>query len=151
MSLGTNIKILRKRNRLSQIELASMVGVTERTIYNYEKDLKVPKASVLDAIADILGTTPELLMYGDPEVDFLSAKELDAMRRNTKQSNQTFIAQAKSQYGNQGMLEATDLLEQTTALFAGGQLSEEAKDDFFESITQAYFLAKRKSKLKNLK
>lgn len=150
MSLGTNMKILRKRNRLSQIELASMVGVTERTIYNYEKDLKVPKASVLDAIADILGVTPELLMYGDPEVDFLSAKELDAMRRNTKQSH-AFIAQAKSQYGNQGLLEATDLLEQTTALFAGGQLSEEAKDDFFESITQAYFLAKRKSKLKNLK
>ncbi|MDO5096415.1 MAG: helix-turn-helix transcriptional regulator [Peptostreptococcaceae bacterium] len=150
MSLGTNMKILRKRNRLSQIELASMVGVTERTIYNYEKDLKVPKASVLDAIADILGVTPELLMYGDPEVDFLSTKELDAMRRNTKQSH-TFISQAKSQYGNQGLLEATDLLEQTTALFAGGQLSEEAKDDFFESITQAYFLAKRKSKLKNLK
>ncbi len=149
MSLGNNLKILRKRNRLSQIQLATMVGLTERTIYNYEREQKVPKDSTLDLLADALGVTPDLLLHGDPEKDFMSVSEYDALRQKMASAKSEFIQSAKERFGLRGAIEAFEILEQATALFAGGTLSEEAKDEFFESIAQAYFLAKRKSKLKN--
>lgn len=145
MSLGNNLKTLRKRNRLSQIELATLTGVTERTIYNYENDIKTPKQNTMVQLADILGVSPELLEHGDPERDFLSREEYDLLNQKSRPT-QDFILEAKSKFGSRGAFEAADLLERTTALFAGGSLSEEAKDDFFESLTQAYFLAKRKAK-----
>ncbi|MDO5062163.1 MAG: helix-turn-helix transcriptional regulator [Peptostreptococcaceae bacterium] len=145
MSLGSNIRTLRKRNRLSQIELATIVGVTERTIYNYENDIKVPKANTMALIADVLGVSPELLTDGDPDADFLTRDEYDLLYKGVKPTRD-FVLEAKSKFGNRGALEAAHLLERTTALFAGGHLSESAKDEFFESLTQAYFLAKKKAK-----
>ena len=126
-----------------------MIGITERTIYNYETEQKVPKQSTLALLADVLGVTPELMMHGDPDKDFMTREEYDAAKKKMAQFDNEFVSRAKNTYGPQGAMEAVELLEQTTALFAGGALSEEAKDEFFESITQAYFLAKRKAKLRN--
>lgn len=40
------------------------------------------------------------------------------------------------------------LIERTAAVLAGGELSEEDKDAFFQSITQLYFEAKNKARKK---
>ncbi|MDO4711307.1 MAG: helix-turn-helix transcriptional regulator [Peptostreptococcaceae bacterium] len=148
MSLGSNMKTLRKRNRLSQIELAEIVGVTERTIYNYENDIKIPKQNTMALIADVLGVSPELLISGDPDLDFLTREEYDILYKKVRPTRD-FVLEAKSKFGNRGALEAAHLLDRTSALFAGGQLSEDAKDEFFESLTRAYFLAKKKAKEKD--
>ncbi len=148
MSFGKNLRILRKRNRLSQIDLAAIIGITERTIYNYETGQKVPKQSTLVQLADVLGVTPELLLNGDPDKDFKTREEYDVAKKKLVQMDQELLSHAKNSTSQ--AIDAVTLLEQTTALFTGGTLSEEAKDEFFESITQAYFLAKRKAKLRNV-
>ena len=40
------------------------------------------------------------------------------------------------------------LLHENAALFAGGELSQDEKDAFFEAITQAYFASKSEAKRK---
>ena len=39
-----------------------------------------------------------------------------------------------------------ELLERNAALFAGGELSEEAKDAFFTAVTKAYLECKEQAK-----
>lgn len=136
MSLGKNLRYLRKKNKLSQIQLADIIGITERTIYNYEKEQKAPKSSTLKLLAETLGVTPDFLMNANAEKDFDSFM-------NTKDSKSEFSTE------NRIFTQPAEFLEYATAMFAGGNLSEEAKDEFFESITQAYFLAKRKAKFKS--
>jgi hypothetical protein len=40
------------------------------------------------------------------------------------------------------------LLSANAALFAGGELSQDEKDAFFEAVTQAYFASKSEAKRK---
>lgn len=38
------------------------------------------------------------------------------------------------------------LLEQNAAFFAGGELSQEAKDDFFQAVMKAYLTCKEEAR-----
>ena len=51
-------------------------------------------------------------------------------------------------YGRRGADEMAALLRQNQALFAGGSLSEEQKDLFYEAVTKAYFLNKQRAREK---
>ena len=127
MQFNEKLKKLRTEAKLSQTELAKQGGITERSIYNYEMSGRVPKIDVVKRIADVLNVS----------VDYLtSEEELEDNR------SRIFLANAKEQFGQRGAMDAEMLLERTSALFAGGELNQEAKDAFFESITQAYFHAK---------
>lgn len=128
MSIGQNLKNLRKEKKLSQKELAELAGITERTIYNYEKEKQTPKPRVLNKLADALNVSADILINGAP--------------LNIQSSPQNYFS-----YGSDN--EIAELLEKTTALFAGGRLSEDEKDEYYESLTQAYFLAKKKNRFKN--
>lgn len=130
MSIGQNLKKLRKERKLSQKELAEIAGITERTIYNYEKEKQVPKPRVINKLAVALNVTTDSLVNGTPV--------------NAPITNSAIIP-----HHEYDMFELSELLEKTTALFAGGSISDEAKDEFFESLTQAYFIAKKKSRFKN--
>ena len=129
MSIGQNLKNLRKEKKLSQKELAELANITERTIYNYEKEKQVPKPRIINKLAMALNVTADTLVNGTP--------------LNIQKTSQEYI------YYEKDMLELSELLEKTTALFAGGSISDEAKDEFFESLTQAYFIAKKKTRFKN--
>ena len=59
------IRIARKRAKLSQSELASIVGVTQPTISSWESDGSEPSASDLIALSDALGVSASWLLYGD--------------------------------------------------------------------------------------
>ena len=56
------------------------------------------------------------------------------------------IELARSQYGTKAANEVDELLERNAALFAGGELSEEAKDAFFTAVTRAYLECKEQAK-----
>lgn len=62
MSLSENIARLRKEKGYSQAELASIIGVAQPTVAQYEKGLKVPSVVVGVELARILGTTCEELV-----------------------------------------------------------------------------------------
>lgn len=62
MSLAENIKKLRERKELSQGELARLVDVSQPTIAQYEKGMKLPSIVVGVELAKRLGTTCEELV-----------------------------------------------------------------------------------------
>lgn len=59
---------------------------------------------------------------------------------------QSYIEQVRDLYGNKGAAEMKFLLERNAALFAGGELPQEAKDAFFEAVMKAYITCKEESK-----
>lgn len=56
------------------------------------------------------------------------------------------IDTVRDQFGNNAAQEMDELLERNAALFAGGELSEEAKDAFFTAVTKAYLLCKEEAR-----
>lgn len=54
MSLGDNLKNLRKSKKLTQKDLAMRSGITRESIGNYERGDRIPPADVLAKIADAL-------------------------------------------------------------------------------------------------
>ena len=68
--LGDNIVALRKKMGLSQQELAERIHVVRQTVSKWEKNLSVPDAAALVALADALDvTTAALLGEKEPEKD----------------------------------------------------------------------------------
>lgn len=55
MTIGNNIKALRKRKKLKQKELAELVGVAQSTLCDWESDTSQPRSKNLDALANALG------------------------------------------------------------------------------------------------
>lgn len=137
MSFGNKIKELRKQAGLSQQELAQKLGVTQKSICNYENDTRFPKGqNVIKGLADIFGVTVDYLLENTDKKDVDFSNEDD------------FISSAKQEFGYKGKKEAENLLEKTATMLAGGDLSEEDKDAFFQSITEIYFDAKSKARKK---
>lgn len=57
---------LLKAKSMTQRELAIKVGVTDAAMSHYIKGDRVPRAAVMMQIANVLGTSPDYLMYGNP-------------------------------------------------------------------------------------
>lgn len=130
MTFGEKLKAIRRDLNLSQVELAKLSGVTERSLYTYEQLGIIPRKSNLIKIANALNVSVESLMTDEECVEPTPADE------------NTFIASVKEQYGYKGAKEAQEVLNRTRALFAGGELDEEAKDVFFRALMEVYLESK---------
>lgn len=63
MKFGDTLKELRKKQGMSQKELASKVGITSRSIQNYESNSRHPKdVDILNKLAMALKTNVNILM-----------------------------------------------------------------------------------------
>lgn len=62
MNIGQNIKTERKKKELTQVQLATMIGVTESMINQIENNVKMPSLMLALALADVLGTTVDDLV-----------------------------------------------------------------------------------------
>ena len=60
-----NIAAERARRRMSQEDLANALGVTRKTIYNWEISGRIPD-SALDKMAEIFDCTKEYLSKAEP-------------------------------------------------------------------------------------
>jgi transcriptional regulator with XRE-family HTH domain len=67
MTLGEKITLLRKKNNLSQPDVALKVGVTRDTIGKYERNDIIPTVEKAKKIADTFGVTLDFLMSTDLE------------------------------------------------------------------------------------
>lgn len=61
MSVGENIKIIRKEKGLTQKQLADKLGTTQQNLAQYENNKRKPKLETLQKIADALCTPLETL------------------------------------------------------------------------------------------
>ena len=61
-TLGTIIAELRKQHGMTQLELAEKMGVTDKAVSKWERDLSCPDINSLPTLAEILGVSVEDLM-----------------------------------------------------------------------------------------
>ena len=77
-TLGMMIAELRKEKGLTQLELAEKMGVTDKAVSKWERDLSCPDINSLPNLADILGVSVDELMQIKKEAEMpkQSVKEI---------------------------------------------------------------------------
>ena len=68
MTIGKQIRELRKKQNITQEELAVQLYVTPKAVSQWERDLTVPSADKLAKIAAALGTSVNVLANDDETV-----------------------------------------------------------------------------------
>lgn len=130
MTFGEKLKQTRLSLDLSQSDLAKKTGISERSLYTYEQTGTMPRTSNIKKLADALGVSVAYLVSdGDGET---------AMDTATAEP----IARIREKYGSAYAKEAREIFERTSALFAGGELDEESKELFFNSLMEVYLESK---------
>ena len=125
MKFGEKLRDLRKKDGLTQAELAEKAGISLRTVNYYESCKTYPKnREVYTTLADIL----------DVDVNYL------------RNEGDDFITLANQKYGYHGAKQAEKLVAEIGGLFAGGELSETDKDAVMRSLQEAYWEAKEENK-----
>ena len=136
MTFGEKLKKARFALNYSQSEVAELSGISERSLYTYEQTGTMPRSGNIRKLAEVLNVSVGYLMDED-ETD--TKKDID---------HDIFIANAKNEYGSKGAKEATDILTRASALFAGGELDDSAKDLFFQSLMEVYLESKEEARAK---
>ena len=78
-TLGTMIAELRKQHGMTQLELAEKMGVTDKAVSKWERDLSCPDISSIPNLAEILGVSVEELMQVKKETDAPAGKAAELM------------------------------------------------------------------------
>lgn len=133
---GEKVKDRRTQLKIDQDKLATLCGVSRRTIVSYETGGKYPREATLRKLAGALGVTERYLM-NDDETD--PSAGID---------EEPFIQEARDAFGKKAAEEMATVLSRNEALFAGGTLSEDQKDMFYEAVTKAYFMSKKRAREK---
>jgi len=127
MKFGDKVKDLRERKNLTQGELAAAIQVSLRSVFAWEREGQYPrKREIYTKLADFFEVETNYLLTEDEE----------------------FIAEAGAKYGRRGQMQAEEILEQASALFAGGGLSADDQLAFVHEIQQLYFDSKERAKEK---
>ena len=63
-TLGGMIARLRKQKGMTQLELAGKLGVTDKAVSKWERDLSCPDIGLLPSLAEVLGISIDELMQG---------------------------------------------------------------------------------------
>ena len=121
---------------ISQPQLGKKIGLSVRSVIAYEKGEKKPRPASMLKLAKALGVS----------VKFLSDDECEDPMADIEKDD--YIAEARERYGAAGAKNMDDLLSANTALFAGGELSQEQKDAFFEAVMKAYITCKEEARRK---
>ena len=122
MKFGEKLKEQRTKAKLSQSELAKIIGCTRNTLVNYETGASYPQdRSVYTKFAKLFNVDVNYFLTEDEE----------------------FLTMAAENYGKRGQAQAAMLLEQAGALFAGGELSEADQIAFLHEM-QGLFLESKK-------
>lgn len=136
MKFAEKLRKERLSKNLSQEQLGEMIGISKRSIIKYENGTSIPRASAIHKMAKAL----------DVSYEYLDIEEIDNPQYN--QDIAGYKEQAFDKYGLNGEKEITELLNANRALFAGGSISEETKDAYFQAVTEAYFACKNAAKEK---
>ena len=120
---GDKIKALRTAQHMSMAELARRASMSDRAIRYIESNQREPSVDAIQKIAAALGVTTDYFMD-------------DAI----------FYADVRKKYGSRGVAQAKKIKEQTTALFAGGELSEEDQAAFIKEMEALFLDAKADAK-----
>ena len=135
-TFSEKVKDARLQLGLSQTQLGDAVGISLRAIVSYEKGEKKPRPGTMLKLAKALGVS----------VKFLSDDTCENPMEDIEKDG--YIEEAREKYGAKGPRDVDKLLAHNAALFAGGELSQEQKDAFFQAVMTAYVTCKEEAKAK---
>ncbi len=96
MSLGERIKEQRKNCAMSQEKLAELVGVSRQAVTKWETDQSAPSTEKLFKLAEIFGTTVDLLIKSDEKPTESPAEQIYYMYKMEQERKRTeFISKLK--------------------------------------------------------
>lgn len=125
MKFCEKLKEARTRAGLKQEGLAKALGVSLRTITNYESGERYPKKrEIYYKLAELFHTEENYFLNEDED----------------------FLLTAAEKYGSKGAKQARELMEEVSGLFAGGNIADEDLDEMMRGIQEAYWIAKEKNK-----
>jgi len=129
-SFSEKIREAREALKLNQQQLSDLVGVSKRSIASYETTDMKPRGNVARKLASALQVS----------VDYLLNDDITDPKHGIEKS--LYVEETRERLGAKAAKEMDILLEQNMALFAGGELDQEAKDAFFEAVMKAYITCK---------
>ena len=135
-TFSDKVKEARVSLGISQPQLGKKIGLSVRSVIAYEKGEKKPRPASMLKLAKALGVS----------VKFLSDDECENPMADIEKDD--YISEARERYGVAGAKNMDELLSANTALFAGGELSQEQKDAFFEAVMKAYITCKEEARRK---
>lgn len=136
MTFSDKVKRSREVVGMTQSELAAKTGVSQRTIASYESGGAIARRSTMEKLARALKVSVKYLMEEN------CTDPLDEIEKDG------YVEQARELYGASGVRDMDTLLRDNAALFAGGELSQDQKDAFFEAVMKAYLTCKEAAKEK---
>jgi transcriptional regulator with XRE-family HTH domain len=134
MTFAYKVKNARELREINQQALAEMLGVSRRTVVAWETTDAQPRASRIRKLAEILQVSTDYLMNDDITDPTYGLEKKE------------YVEETRARFGNKAAKEMDYLLERNSALFAGGELSQEAKDAYFEAVMKAYLACKDEAK-----
>jgi len=136
MKFSDKIKRARETADLTQQELADQAGISKRAVAAYETGGAIARRSTTERLAAALRVSVKYLMEEDCE------DPLDEIEKDT------YIQQTRALRGTKGVRDMDAILKEGSAMFAGGELTEEQKQDFCKAMFRAYMEASNEAKLK---
>jgi len=137
MTFADKLRQARQLRKLSQEELGKLTGVSRRSVISWEMGEATPRSRTLRELADALQVS----------VDYLKHDEITDPLHGTERKD--YIDEARERYGEKAAQELDFLMERQRVFFAGGEISQEAKDAFFEAVVKAYLACKEEAKRKS--
>jgi len=128
MLFAEKLKTLRVASGLSQEEIAETLGVTLRTYWNYEAGRMYPKRT------DSYGKLAKMF---NVTTDYLLSEE-----------DYCYI-DAQDKGGKRALKDVKKLVTEFGGLFAGGELSEDDKEEVMMSLLELYWKARKINKEKD--
>lgn len=78
-TLGMMIASLRKENGMTQLDLAEKMGVTDKAVSKWERDLSCPDVNTIPKLAEVFGISVDELMQIKAESQSASKKNITPM------------------------------------------------------------------------
>ena len=78
-TLGMMIASLRKENGMTQFELAEKMGVTDKAVSKWERDLSCPDVNTIPKLAEVFGISVDELMQIKAESQDEAKKDVTSM------------------------------------------------------------------------
>lgn len=124
-SFSLRLRECRKNKGISQKELASLSGVSLRSVINYESGERYPGSLLtVKSLSSALGVSAEFLLDDES----------------------SYIIEANQKGGSRDGRKLQSILAEVGGLFAGGEMSEDDKDRVMRTINEMYWMAKESNK-----
>ena len=131
-TIGDKLKALRLSKKITLAALSRSSGLSDRAIRYIENNERQPGIDASKKLSAALDVSTSYFMDDD-----LFQEEVD---------KEEVLAEVKEKYGSRGKAQAERIYQQTQALFAGGQLSEEDRSAFRDLMIDLFFETKEEAK-----